>query len=437
MKIDKKDLLIALGKAGKYARPGNIKKATLVLIDSENQRLVATDYESYWFRDITIRDYKREIRMETDAPMVKPEPEFQLALDTMDYIELRDFASNFVNSQDMTEKDEIIRALIKERMLREQMENSPVITTKTVPESFAFDPRKLRKVIATVPEKLIEMKISEVHSGELVGAKVAMLEIAGVFQEIRAIPPDDFADIEEFDVKKAGVVDAEGMLQVAKITSLNPKDKPQDHFNSVFLDAKDSFITGTDGERLHLYRLNGFKANSNAIIPSVSLKNFLADNRKEHVTVSVGAKAVEFKTGRENLVVKTVEADYPRAQNPIAKAMTGTKINVSKAPMGQVIDQASNLTDKDYSGMFLEFRGKTIMSRSYNPIFGRYQSEKVQMKSGKVKDPFEIFLKILFLKDALDAINSDVFAMRVSDDGPMLIKQGNFEAVLSPMRTDA
>jgi len=117
--------------------------------------------------------------------------------------------------------------------------------------------------------------------------------------------------------------------------------------------------------------------------------------------------------------------------------MTGTKINVAKAPMGQAVNQASNLTDKDYSGMFLEFRGKTIMSRSYNPIFGRYQSEKVQMKSGKVKDPFEIFLKILFLKDALDAINSDVFAMRVSDDGPMLIKQGNFEAVLSPMRTDA
>ena len=439
MRIKKSDLIKALSESGKYARKnGTLPIVSCVLFDPENQRITATDFEATFHTSLKMTDFHRKITVTQEPDFCWPEPEFLMALDTLTNVELKSLAKDFINAQDL-DRVGIVQALVKARMKLEKATKPLSSKTEKLVENFVVDPRRMKNIISSLKEEFAEMRLQEVDANELIGDDtVRMVQIGDKFKSLPVRHGEDFPVIPEFETEGCGTVSAEEFLKVAEITSCATDDK-REHLNSVYLDADKGLVIGTDGDRLVCSKLSRMMPVGNAMVPTKSLKAFLAAHKKSDVAVSMGKDAVKFSNNGSSLTVQTFkEAEYPHTDDLLNDARNnGKKITVAKGDFEVVIAQAMNMTNDEYQGMIMSFKGREIGFRLFNPEMGEYQSS-VKFTGKPTKSEMSTAFKVKYLDHALKNVEDGIVTMRVPEDSnkPIYVQNStrSFEAVIMPMR---
>jgi len=132
---------------------------------------------------------------------------------------------------------------------------------------------------------------------------------------------------------------------------------------------------------------------------------------KETVRLGLGKNHVRLQKGSTALTSKLIDGRFPDYQAVIPVG-TDRKIEVDRKDFTVALQRAAILSNEKYKGVRLELGGNVMKILAHNP----QHEEAVEELEAKLNfDQLAIGFNVLYLLDALNAIEGEIVAMQMRD----------------------
>lgn len=253
---------------------------------------------------------------------------------------------------------------------------------------------------------------------------------------LNTLPAQDYPSSNEpvsFDTITFNGAELKRALSVVKNAQAN--NDVRYYLNGVNLELSDSEcnVVATDGHRLHhaVIELVEPVSSRTCIVPRDSIAPIYKYLDSGDISVRISDNSLRISDEESSIQTQLIDGKFPDwkrvvpANNPLQ--MTFNKQDLEQALKGCLV--ASN---EKYKGVRLTVEDGFAKFESSAPDGS--SSEEV-VECAYIGDKFEVGFNGVYMLDSISAIESEnVDLMALSGDKPMLIKDGNYQAVVMPMR---
>ena len=434
MRIKKKQLQEALKKASRFT--GDSLPVTMqVLVDGENQLIVATDLHTRFETPVEIKDFERTV---APPAVVYPDDDLKADMEGLSkdqIMALGEYAG--VTGKSKKVVVDKIMAASQAKADSEALNNSPIFLR----EKFCVDPRHLGKIIDSL-EGSAEDYITLTPESESVAeglfgdqTRLTMLAVGDNFQRLMIMPADDFP--EWFDVQdaaKVATVSGKDLRYVAGICPRAPKGynkgTHQPFKEHVSFNAAHSAMVSTDGNRLHHI---GLDVEQDVMISAHALEGMaaLAKDGNIEIAYSPSVRYATLTHGQDKATVR-VDSDmtFPEFKD-ILNSEQSVTIDVAK--FGKLLKQAVLVTGENYRAVELTFNGG-LDARVENPERGTYTKESIEFE-GNIDPEIKVSINPVFLLEAMKPADKTVQLGLTGAGRPIIVTAEKCRAAIMPMRT--
>jgi DNA polymerase III sliding clamp (beta) subunit (PCNA family) len=456
MQINKQELMDAVSKAAKFkAKSGAFRALTAVLIDGENQRVVATDHDAYAVVDLEMRETETTIAPEKKT-VEMPGEEFAGDLDEMLKAQLEslcEYAGVTVPGKNPT-KDDYVVAVFEASVKSAMTEAAQPVKTVQIHEKILVDPVRLMKVVQSLdtPEKNSPVTLTpEDYSWSEYGAWVpGFLSVGENFKALKLEKWVDFPDLSDELVgyEKKWVLSVPGNKIGAGCVHAVASDDHRLHVNTTFFDGDNGKIVSTDGKRLHalsippgvmgpakFYTRHLKSVATLAKTEEVSFHEIASDNGfwKWNMTT--------WKDAGMQVYLRDVNHDgeFPPYQELFQATEETRTCKVAAGNLKKAATQALALADASYHTLKMHFNGgvNTLLEHESAGTFDRQNLPYY----GETPDDMDIqvALDVNFIRDVCRMFENDepVGISLVDESHPVVFtnQREDFQAVVMPMWT--
>ena len=438
MKIEKKALVNALKKAQKFTGKA-LPILANVLIDGENQVIVATDLTTRFETPVKIKDYEQTV----EAPEAIGVDDLRDQVKDLQKDQLVTLAEYAQVSKSGKKSDIIARLLTA----AEEASASETAMTEdlTFKESFCANPTKLRKIVESLEldgsdmVTLLPEVSAEINRGLFEAeVKATRLSVGDHFKSLEIVPADEFP--EWFDVQDpkplAKIAGKDLMFMVNVCASIKEADH-RPHTECLWFDGVHNMIVSTDGNRMHALQAD-VGADKGIPIDFRAMRGMGQLAGKEEVEISFNSD-VNFAVMKYDGDTVSVRVDGDTSF-PDYKAILdgdgdgGQVVEIEKAKFNNLLKQAILVTNLDYKAVTFTFNGG-LDAFVENPDEGAYHRESLELV-GDVDPEITVNLNPRFIMDAMKATTEDTVNIRLDgEEKPVHVLSGDFRALIMPMRT--
>lgn len=437
MKIEKKALVNALRKAQKFTGKA-LPILANVLIDGENQMIVATDLTTRFETPLKIKDYEQTV---TGNVVEMDEEDLRAQLEDLKKDQLVEMAK-YAQLQASGKKADLVERLIT---AAEEASASETAMTEDLKfkEAFCANPGKLRKIVESLEIEgsdmvhLVPDVSAEINRGLFeVETKATRLSVGEHFKSLEIVPADEFPEF--FDVQDAepiAKIAGKDLMSVVNVCASVKEGDQRPHTECLYFDGPNGMVVTTDGNRLHALEA---ELGADKAIP-IDFRAMRAIGQlagKEEVEISFCDKvnfAVMKYDGDTVSVRVDTDTQFP-AYKDILNGGDGQTVKIEKDSFNKMLKQAVLVTNLDYKAVQFTFNGG-LDAFVENPDEGAYHRESIEM-DGVVDPEISVGLNPRFLMDALNATSEESVSIRLDgEDKPVHVLSEKFQAVIMPMRT--
>lgn len=436
MKIEKKALVNALRKAQKFTGKA-LPVLANVLIDGENQVIVATDLTTRFETPVEIKDYEQTV---SGSPVMTDGLEDQLKeLQKPQLVSMAEYAQLPKSGT----KVELIERLMT---AAEEASASETALTEdlTFKESFCANPTKLRKIVESLEldgsdmVTLVPEVSAEINRGLFEAeCKATRLSVGEHFKSLEITPADEFP--EWFDVQEpAPIAKVAGtdLMSVVNVCASIKEENHRPHTECLFFDGPNGQVVSTDGNRLHCLTTK-IDMDKGIPIDFRAMRGIGQLAGKEEVDISFCSKVnfavmkYDGDTVSSRVDVDTNFPDYMDILNGDEDG--GQTVGIEKTKLSNLLKQAVLVTNLDYKAVQFTFNGG-LDAFVENPNEGAYHRESIDME-GVVDPEITVNLNPRFIMDALRSTTEDSVSIRLDgDEKAVHVLSEKFRALIMPMR---
>ena len=435
MKIEKKALISALKKAQKFTGKA-LPILANVLIDGENQLIVATDLTTRFETPLTIKDYEQTV-----APAaVEMTDDLREQFEDLKKDQLVSMAE-YAGASTSGKKSDIIDRLMS---AAEKASAAETAMTKDLmfKESFCADPRKLCKIVESLEldgsdmVPLMPEVSAEINRGLFEAeVKATRLSVGEHFKSLEIMPADEFP--EWFDVLGAepvATVTGKSLMSIVNVCASIPEKDQRSHTECLFFDGAHNMVVSTDGNRLHALQVDVNLVGKGIPIDFRAMRSIGQLAGKEDVSISYDPNVcfAVLKYGGDTVTVRVdTDTEFPDYKDILDS--DGQTVEIERAKFVKMLKQAVLVTNLDYKAVTLTFNGGLDASVE-NPDEGAYHRESIDI-DGVVDPEITVNLNPRFIMDALGSSTEENVAIRVSgEDRAVHVLSEKFQATIMPLR---
>jgi DNA polymerase-3 subunit beta len=236
---------------------------------------------------------------------------------------------------------------------------------------------------------------------------------------LATLPATDFPATDQFETIESVELREDRLKRLLDKTAFAMANQDVRYYlNGLLFEFKDGALrtVATDGHRLAVCDLDGagnLKQNRQIIVPRKGVMELsrMLNESKDMVRLGLGKNHVRMQKGSIALTSKLIDGRFPDYQAVIPVG-TDRKIEVDRQDFTLALQRAAILSNEKYKGVRLEAAGNLMKIIAHNP----QHEEAVEVLEAKMNfDQLAIGFNVLYLLDALSAIESDEVSMEMRD----------------------
>ena len=288
---------------------------------------------------------------------------------------------------------------------------------------------KLHKLTAKYKDdQTIKISFEEDH------AKVSCARSKG---KLSVLNPNDYPLPNDLEDDKKITFEGKSVLEsIKKASAMAGQNDVRHYLNGVALDVKKDrmHVVATDGHRLIKIEVScnsELEKDRVLIIPNDSIAGFIRCVEDKEVVMQVAHNFVRFSDEQVEFQTQLIEGRYPDYERVIPKAN-----NLDFTFIGKEIKDAVSRASVFGNGKTTPLRLLVKDSECSITVSGGNNSQGNEYVNCVSDHEIEIGVNAQYLTDAVNKVESDEVVVWMKDDpsAPMLIKDGDTEMVVMPMR---
>tara|TARA_R110000851_G_scaffold187318_1_gene337101 strand:- start:12071 stop:13159 length:1089 start_codon:yes stop_codon:yes gene_type:complete len=235
----------------------------------------------------------------------------------------------------------------------------------------------------------------------------------------------------------ASVSGDELIKSIDKCSSAMANNDVRYYLNGLMIEVDNNKLTSvsTDGHRMIVVE-SECKSNSDSVFQSIIPRKSV-DNLKsvignaEEVTINFSSNSVSISVEGKTMLSKLVDGKFPDYRRVIPKSTNKTVI-ANTSELKAAIRRASILANEKYKGIVMFISQGSAIIKASNPESEEAAEEVPISLSG---DDIEIGFNGDYLANAINHLEDPNVTIKLGDsNGSALIEEGNYVAVVMPMR---
>ncbi len=434
MKIEKKALVRALKKVQKFTGK-QLPILANVLIDGENQMIVATDLTTRFETPVTIKDYEQTV---APAP-VEMTDDLRDQFEDLKKDQLVSMAE-YSGVKTSGKKSDIIDRLMTAAEKASASETAMTEDLKFM-ESFCADPRKLCKIVESLEldgsdmVHLVPEVAASINRGLFEAeVKATRLSVGEHFKSLEILPSDEFP--EWFDVLGAepvAKVTGKDLMPIVNVCASIPEKDQRPHTECLMFDGAHNMVVSTDGNRLHALKAEmSFDKGIPIDFRAVRAIGQLAGKEDVSIAYDPNVRFAVLKYDGDTVSVRVdTDTHFPDYKDILAGG--DQTVEIERAKFNNLLKQAVLVTNLDYKAVTFTFNGG-LDAFVENPDEGAYHRESIDLQ-GKVDPEIIVNLNPRFIMDALTSSTEENVTLKLDgEDKPVHVLSEKFHAAIMPVR---
>ncbi len=254
---------------------------------------------------------------------------------------------------------------------------------------------------------------------------------------LNSLDANDYPDTEETTEFSDIVFNAEELKRAFNMTrNAQGNNDVRYYLNGTYLSlsGKKCDIVSTDGHRLH-HCVFGVDSDveGSCIIPREAIPSIYKYLDSGEVTIRLSANHLKVTDNESSIKTKLIDGKFPDWNRVIPKQNEGLA-SFTKQDLETAIKSAMITSNEKNKGVRFLFKGDSVIITSSAPD-NTYSEEVVDCAITCLDSDLEIGVNGLYMLSAISCIESESILIKLKDsNSSMLIKEGNYQAVVMPMR---